>query len=585
MTCIRVSKVLPMLLLLHCLTFSLAFVAMTTMVSLAQEPTSQDNPKATATDPKQEGATNWGRKGSGGLTPANVTCGPPTYSCSTHSTNNPGNIAPIFTSSLNNNSVTTCVGDCVNATKYDTILNPSGTDCITRITDGTTFPNGVSAAGTFSGGDNDIMGSVNETYLGVTSTGGATYILHMNTSGNCTQVVNTGHPGISIGGPFGFSKVTDTRFYFLKNHTQLYQGDICTTAPCGDTTTFNQQLLVDIFAPNICPGVTPFTAQSGSILGIKFDDSRFGWSVGPQGQGSADWSFVWDKTLGCASVDFATGQYWIFCKTNCTPTTPAAGTLNAATGCFGSQGANGQGIHNSQMSGDGNFLIVSLNVAGSDGSWKMGACANSTIASQVSMWHIGTSGDQWGYDASSMGCCGAELDNHPSVGIDHVLSNYFTAWNTRSLSDVTHFTAFNTWRLTDSHLSWPHPLNDDSYPWVGASDQSRHGDGTIGVNGCTSSVYCPKYLINQVSGWFPNATAQLPKLFAHTFSCNQTTVQNLYDTCVDTEGGDAYFGAQNAIGVATQKGNFFCWVSTHLHNLGNDDQGHHRADEFCVRLQ
>src|SRR5208282_2455022 len=115
---------------------------------------------------------------------------------------------------------------CQNATFHGP-LNPASLDCVTQLTDGSVFNNAQSIVGTPSQGNNDIMSSISETYLGVANQGGGTGILHMAMVNNCWQVVNTGHVGIAITDRFGgFSKATDTRFYYLKNFTQLWQGDI-----------------------------------------------------------------------------------------------------------------------------------------------------------------------------------------------------------------------------------------------------------------------------------------------------------------------------------------------------------------------
>ncbi|HEV3304902.1 MAG TPA: Ig domain-containing protein [Candidatus Sulfotelmatobacter sp.] len=491
--------------------------------------------------------------------------GPPTYSCSSISTANPGTISPIFASTAP--TATTCIGMCQNSTAYDTTLNPQGTDCITRISDGTTFPNGLSMGNlTFSGGDNDIMGSVNETYLGINTD--QVYILHMNTSGNCIQVENTGTPGIHVAGPFGFSKVIDTRFYYLVNQTQLWQGDITSD------TTFTPTKLVDIFAPGVCPGISPFATSSASIMGISQTDERFGWSVGPGGQGSADWAFVWDRNLGCASVNLATGSYWDFCSgSSCGPSTPSSGRL-ASTGCYGSQGSIMHGIHDSQMSGDGNWMIFAMQVTGSSNvGWSHGACAGSLLSNQQMIWHVGTNGSQWAYSNPSLGFGGSDSGSHNSAGVSSYLTPFYNGPNARDFSNVTTFTQFAPPVITtDVHCSWPHPLNDDSYPWVCASDLVTPEQG---------GNLAPMYLSNVVYAWFPNTThpsTQAPTLFSHTFSCGAGT-----STCPG--GGDVNFGAQQSIGVATQKGNYFCWASTHLHNLGKDNLGNPRADGFCVHLQ
>jgi hypothetical protein len=138
-----------------------------------------------------------------------VVCGPPEYQCSSKSTANPGVVTSIFTSTAS--TATTCSGMCQNSTAYDTSINPKGTDCYTRITDGTTTVDGVSVGNfTGSGGDDDLMSSIDETYLGV-NTGGAIAVFQLNTSGNCVQVVNSGGIPVihGITYPFAFDRQHD----------------------------------------------------------------------------------------------------------------------------------------------------------------------------------------------------------------------------------------------------------------------------------------------------------------------------------------------------------------------------------------
>jgi hypothetical protein len=511
-----------------------------------------------------------------------VPYGPPLYSVSTISTANPGTIAPIFIATAPTS--TTCLGMCQNSVAYDTTLNPVGTDIISRVTDGTSFGSGASMGNlTFSGGDNDIMGSVNETYLGMNS--GQVYIFHMRVAlDGSYQVVNTGIPAIHVAGPFGFSKVTDTRFYYLVSDTQLWQGDITSD------TTWTQTKLFDLTSGNgtqtQCPGInwTTFgTAGSASIMGISQTDQRFGWSVGHGGQGTADWAFVWDKTLGCSSINNATGQYWAF-TTSGTSSTPASGTV-VSTGCYGSNGSATppKGIHDSQMSGDGNYMLFTLQ----NPPWTGGVCAGSTIANQQTEWQIGTSGSQWSYGANTIGVGGANLGSHNSVGVTNVVAPFNNGPptnngpNVRTMANVASFSGFqatgiiptNVIIATDEHCSWPHPLNDDSYPWVCASDLTSSANG---------GSLTPNYMQNVIYAWFPNNPLPLglsPRLFAHTFSCGTTP-----STCAGGV-GDFTFGSQQAIGYTTAKGNYFCWASTHLQSLGSDNLGHPRADGFCVRLQ
>jgi hypothetical protein len=226
------------------------------------------------------------------------------------------------------------------------------------------------------------------------------------------------------------------------------------------------------------------------------------------------------------------------------------------------------------MSGDGNWMIFAMQVTGSSNvGWSHGVCAGSLLSNQQTIWHVGTNGSQWAYSNPSLGFGGSDSGSHNSAGVSSYLTPFYNGPNIRDFSNVTTFTQFAPPVITtDVHCSWPHPLKDDSYPWVCASDLVTSEQG---------GALAPAYLSNVVYAWFPNAahpSTQAPTLFNHTFSCGAGS-----STCAG--GGDVNFGAQQSIGVATQKGNYFCWASTHLHSLGKDNLGNPRADGFCVHLQ
>jgi hypothetical protein len=481
---------------------------------------------------------------------------------------------------------------CQNSVAYDTTLNPTGIDPISRITDGTVIPSGASMGNfTFSGGDNDIMGSVNETYLAWTS--GQVYVQHMKVgSDGSYQVVNTGNPGIHVAGPFGFSKVTDTRFYYLVSETQLWKGDITSDS------AFTATELYDVSGNGgftQCPGVnwgTFGTPNSASIMGISQNDQRFAWAVGTGGQGSAVWAFVWDQTLGCASVNFKTGNYWNF-TTSGSSSTPPNGTLSTTgDSCWGFDDASVHGIHDMQMSGYGTHIEITIQSAGQGTYPTQGICAppnpGNTIVNQSITYNIGTATTEWMYGAVSVGVGGPNFGSHSSVGVTNIAAPFNNGPtnnegpNIRPVGNVASFSGFaasaspptNVILSEDEHCSWPHPLNDDSYPWICASDL------VTSVNG---GSLAPNYMHNVIYAWFPSAILPLglaPRLFSHTFSCGDTATT----TCASGV-GDNNFGSQQSIGYVTAKGNYFCWASTHLQSLGLDNSSHPRADGFCVKLQ
>jgi hypothetical protein len=507
----------------------------------------------------------WGSgSGSGSFNISWQQNGPPFYSVSSRSTANPGAISTIFTAT--SPTATTCSGMCQNSTAYDTTINPTGVDCYTRLTDGTTFPSGHSVGNlTHSGGDNDRFSSINEDYIMIQENGGFVDIFKVaaNASG-CLQVIAQ-VTGSSISGPAGFAWTSDTTFYYVVNFTQLWQGTINPTA-----NTYTVAEVVNLFGSGVCPGVTTFTAGSGSILGISDNDQTFSWAIGPAGQASADWLFAWNASSGCTAVNFNSGSYWTFCASGCSPSTPAAGTLSSG-GCYGSNGASLQGIHDTELSGDGNYAVVTIT-----GPWTQGACAGSGIADQWTIWQIGTSGDVWACSSNTTCTGGLQFGAHESVGITHTLTPNQFGYNDRltsAASSFTNFTAVPT--VADQHLGWPHPLLDDSYPWVGASDAMLTTQG---------SITSPPYPQNLLFGYFPGVAYPLgapPALFGHNFSCGAPG-----GTHAQCGGGpDAEFSGQYSICYPTAKGNWLICAMSMLNSLGNDNLGNPRTDAFSVRMQ
>lgn len=468
-----------------------------------------------------------------------------------------------------------CIGDCQNSVKEDITIpgHIAGTEKISRINDGATMCSAVkgqSVGNLTGGGDNDRMISLNSTYLGVVSNGAAC-IYHLSKASGKIQVVNSGATNmIRVGYPFEFSWTVDTRFFYVVSKHQIWQGDITSD------TTFTATMLVDLTAPGVCPGIPqPFSSQWIGIMGVKDDDSRFGVSIGPNGQGNADWVFFWDQSLGCATTNMNTGHPYnwssIVCPGNtCSSSTASLGTFSTgSTNCWGSNGSSGNGIHDSQMSGDGNFSEVSVS-----GTWTKGGCAGLstpgapiiTPASLANVWcqnvGVGTLN------------CGA----HESLGISKMVTPSFNGPNIRSLNNIAAYTQFVApINAHDMHGSWPHNCNgtlDDNCPWINASDQ---------VTPALGGVYAPLYQNNVVMALFPYATYPPGKIgvFFHTYECGP--VGSTFSQC--TDGISDGFGPANAIGVASPSGDMFCWVSTHLHNTGLDNLGKPRADAYCGLIQ
>jgi hypothetical protein len=490
-------------------------------------------------------------------------CGAPSY-CSTTSTKNPGPISALFTGKVG-----------VNQTAYDTTYNPAPMDCYTRATDETTWGGASTDNNTFSGGDNDIMWSKNDSYVGVES-GGDVYILHLNLSGNCAKVTNTGnlqgHNSIHMAGPFGFSKATDNVFYYLTNYTELYQGTITSDS------TYTPALLANVADGSTCPGLPhPFNATHAGILGIRFDDGRFGWVLSDAGgQGTGAWAVVWDRDLGCAVANMSTGSYWAFCASDCKPSTQPSGILASNSACTSEADCNcwGGSIHDSQMSGDGNGLVIT-----EYGVWTHGACAGKKYGTMYSIWQPGTGITQFCDSAPGTGVGGQFCGGHDSVGMTHMLNSQLTMSSIRSLSNVISYTQFDSGIIFEgAHGQWPHPDNDDTYPWVQASYDLYATQGT----GCSRGAnYCP---INGGNAIFANYPArelgQPTTYFGHTFSCN--TSSSNWAQCDGR--GDYYFGCANGIMSVSQDGNWAMIASGMLLGLGTDSKNYPRCDTFIVHL-
>ena len=516
--------------------------------------------------------TYGGGTGSGHFTiGTNLLTGPPNYAGSSTSTGNPGIIGSIFTAA--SPTAASCSGMCQNSTGYDTSLNPSGTDPFVRVTDGSTScaAAGQSFNATPSGGDNDTVWSKNSTYLAVTTTGGFKCILHLNLSGHAVQVMNTGTPGISIGGDsFSFSHVTDTRFYGIQSHTQIWQYDIT-----SDSTTTSSQL-VDVAGTGVCPGLpNPFGVTSGSIMTVSSSDDTFIFSLSNAGaQNTAVWTVAWSQTNGCSTVNMQTGSAWAFCTSSCTPSTPPLGTLNTSGGCWGAAPASPGGIHDNLGSLDGNYSFMTIS-----GTWSMGACGGQSSGG-YSVWQVGTTNSQWCSQQQTSIATGCV--NHTSIGYTHAASNYFNGPNLRSVSNVstaTQFAPAYSPLLEDWHSAWPSGTSDTAALIVG-TDLLNSGNGS----GCANAVYCPIYQHNEIFA-IPTSATYPPggafRRFGHTFSCGQGGTGKA--TCAS---GliDSYFQGQQSILSVSQDGKYAALTSSMFGTLGNDSGGKPRQDIFVITL-
>ena len=563
-------------------------------------------------------------------------CGAPNY-CSTTSTANPGTISPLFTGTVGQNQ-----------TAFDTTYNPSPLDCYTRATDSVTF-NGQSVGNnTYSGGDNDVMWSRNSDFVG-TTWGGFVYLLNLNVSGNCAQVLNTGRIsggssyGIGVPGPFAFSRVTDNVFYNVTNHTQIYRNTI--TIPYNKTYT--PTLVFDV---STCPQFSGLTGWSwDGILGVSNNDTRFSISLSNTGgQGTGTWVVVYDTTLGCATVDTSTGAYYAFGASSQTGTLARSMTCTNGTNCS----CWGGPIHDSQFSGDG--LEVVMSNSNTSPAWTQGACASLGTTNVFSIWQAGTQYTQ-GCSYGITGSVGLQCGGHDSVGTSKILTQQGSSAidSTRALSSVLTYSQYGTGTTWSTHGGWPQWDQGDDYPWIYTSyDLTTSGQDT----GCGSPGHCPIVGGNAIAATYPGkpgaySPGQGTTYFGHTYSCNdpselicsvptgpnwaattaytitpttsiitpttgnagnysyeaaaggtsgsfaprwpQTVSSTVTDGAVTWENigvagageTDSTFGCQDSIMSVSQDGNWVAMASGMLLSLGLDSSGNPRCDIFIIHLR
>lgn len=473
---------------------------------------------------------------------------------------------------------------CQNSVSEDLTIpgHITGSNLITRVTDGASFYLGHPVGNlTASGGDNDRMFSYPlGTYLWVGG-GGTVLPYQLSTTNHYVQVVNAGcvPPNLFVNA-FATSWITETTFYYISgsvlNQASL-SGSGCSLAISAPTP------LVDFMGAGVCNGVTPFTPTGAGVLGVSKDDDTFSVTLNPTGgQAHADIVFSWSRTKGCTTVNFKTGQVYCAAGWGGGCSGGLLGTMaTGATNCWGSDGSTSKGIHDSLGSGDGLFVVVSPTPT-----WAQGGCAGVAGSSAMgqTIWQMGTLGNQW---CSNTGGSNLECGDHMSAGISALRSPGQTGSNTRPLSNVSAFTIFLPQpNAQDIHQSWPHNDNgvyDDLLPWIGNTDVVT----TIALAGCTgagafiSSVYCPTYPNNVLTISFPLATYPPGKILTinHTGACG---IAGSGGQCAD--GIADAFGSAASIGVASPKGDMFCWASSIWHQVGIDSFGVPRIDAYCTYL-
>jgi hypothetical protein len=525
--------------------------------------------------PTVNGTTTWPARicdsGSNCTPPLNVSltvsgssCGPPNYSCSSTSTGQytgyPTPLSPIFTSE-----------SPINATNVDATLNPSF-NCYTVLA--TTGVGDV----TDSGGDNDVDWSALDSYLALKLQGGVNVLYNFTTvasTANCpngaVQLVNVpsyltslycktgtscsetnlaaGHPNTTQNtGAYGFSRKTDTTFYFMHSYSQLWQMTL--TSNNAITT----QLLFDFGAVGNCPEITNATgpAKSGSILGIAGSaaagDIAFATLLSfTGGQDTAIQGFIYRPGVGCKTINAFTGNWYAFCNNgNCQNATPAG----TETLCNNANNPAGHGLHNAQISLDGNWLRISNANPFIHNTGSSTICTSSPAEFYIT-W--GVSPTNGGTVFVTNGATNAD-NGHPSDGYTHIVQTNNPSPNIRLISNplsYTQFYQFPAGMPGSIHGAWSHSAADDvsgsaNVWWIVTAN---HPVG----NGLSDTV--PTKFTNEVFGLFPNAVyppGGTPIRGGHTFTDQSCTS----------------FGGLNAISDISQSGKFIFFGTSMLGQWG-----------------
>lgn len=269
----------------------------------------------------------------------------------------------------------------INSTAFGSINATS--NCITNLWDFNSSAAASTGNITNSGGVADIMASLHTNYIAIGAPGGVDRPISVNTSGNCAQINNTNEPysttasgvypntNFNILGGFAFSRVTDNKFVWLDEHpcvascagitntstsafTILYSGSItCTGAACLNPIPYTGSFVADF---RLCPGIGSVGAGISSSTLVETDgDEYYAAAISFTGiQGTGIYVFVFSPTLGCETLNTATGNIYTWCapSTSCATASP----IGQETTCYGAVSPNG--IHDIQGRGD-SYLAIS----------------------------------------------------------------------------------------------------------------------------------------------------------------------------------------------------------------------------------
>jgi hypothetical protein len=417
---------------------------------------------------------------------------------------------------------------------------------------------------TTGGGDTNQMSSINAAYLAIVANG-VNWIFQTNTQGSCIQNNTNGgeNPSVGMAGPFGFSRLTDTVFYWVSANHILNQGMLNSSAiPMTFTTTNNANFPFDF---DNCPAASTGAGSSSTFLGISSDDSTFGLGIvwGGGGQGTGHLLFVYKLGVGCSALDVSpagtsttAANWYAFCSGNCSPAGTNVPPSGTSTVCFDPNAATGSGIHDAQLSLSGNVLE------------SAGACFTPLGVGNVAMWQAGTgnilgvgqSGSTWDgvshYSGhNTFGFAAALITNPPNPNFRVV--DPLTTTNLGGYVFITPIPASLGAGASDYHGDWPEPLgqpHDINY-WI------------IGSHNATAPT-TPVYLENMVFGLSPTAGTLPIPVFGPEFAT----------------GSSPYFGCGNSILYASQNAKWAVFITDDLNNLGTDANGNPLCSVYVYAL-
>lgn len=553
----------------------------------------------------------------------NLPCtpGPPNYLCTQAGNvavlgNNPGSVT---IGTLNPNAAYVFQkSDLPGATRYDTLLNPVGTNCITDLSDDTTF-GGFPTGLTYNGGSGGQQGSLLNDFIIVATNGsGKLMKINPNDASGCMKLVYplAGQKVTSHVTPQSvFSNVTDNLIYSLVGATVQHE-TICGTAcdPSHADPTFVSAATTD-FDFTQCPhtpGVgASFSSHTGYNMGGTGADTYFqaGYSW-PQfgdlsGQGSAHNFYVFNKATGkCATLNLAYTvdgiTYFIAIYDWCDPNANGHGgdhanCINNAPVATFPQCANyapfvkNAGFHGLNMDpaglqAQGGYECPTQGRSSTQVKWAYGT--GPSVAQNVATCNTNACSGH-----GEAGNTGVNDAANPNIG--------YTPYSTYPSGNVSIAGPFAGFGTCEMHSSWPNPTGDDTTDamWTfSICDQTGTGTGTctaggtIGPTGLGLNLNQPFYneidavkVCASTSGGVctPADHATIPRV-VHNFVTGPPSALPCQTP------GSSNFVATYGQQFPSQDGNWLFFASPMLGNLGNtkaDGSGNQVGRIFAVHVQ